>query len=142
MWEQGFGLANGLALLAWAALIAAPRHRLLLATLRYGVIGFFALAYAVLVLSFFFRVEGGGFGSLGAVRTLFASPPVLLAGWLHYLAFDLFVGLAIARDADARGTNRLIQVPILVLTFMFGPIGLLVDSVIAWLSRPSPRPLA
>jgi len=83
------------------------------------------VAYAVLVLLFFFRVEGGGFGSLLEVRALFASDPALLAGWLHYLAFDLFVGLWIAERADARGLNRFIQAPLLFATFMFGPIGLL-----------------
>jgi hypothetical protein len=80
----------------------------------------------VLAFVYFFRVEGGGFGSLEQVSTLFSSPPVLLAGWVHYLAFDLFVGLWIAARADVRRLPRLVQAPILVTTFMFGPVGLLV----------------
>jgi hypothetical protein len=124
-WAALFSLANAIALLAWATLILAPRWAALLAAIRYGVIGLFCVAYAVLVLLFFFRVEGGGFGSLLEVRALFASDPALLAGWLHYLAFDLFVGLWIAERADARGLNRFIQAPLLFATFMFGPIGLL-----------------
>jgi hypothetical protein len=124
-WAALFGLANSIALLSWATLILAPRWPALLAAIRYGVIGLFCIAYAALVLLFFFRVEGGGFGSLGEVRTLFASDPALFAGWLHYLAFDLFVGLWIVERADARGLNRIIQAPLLFATFMFGPIGLL-----------------
>ena len=124
-WAALFSLANAIALLAWATLILAPRWAALLAAIRYGVIGLFCVAYAVLVLLFFFRVEGGGFGSLLEVRALFASDPALLAGWLHYLAFDLFVGLWIAERADARGLNRFIQAPLLFAPFMFGPIGLL-----------------
>ena len=60
------------------------------------------------------------------VARLFETREMLLAGWLHYLAFDLFVGLWIARDADAKGFSRLVQLPILFLTLMAGPIGLLI----------------
>jgi hypothetical protein len=124
-WATLFSLANGIALVSWATLIVAPRWAALLALIRYGVIVLFCIAYAALVLLFFFRIEGGGFGTLLEVRALFASDPALLAGWLHYLAFDLFVGLWIAERADARGLNRFIQAPLLFATFMFGPIGLL-----------------
>jgi hypothetical protein len=50
----------------------------------------------------------------------------MVLGWTHYLAFDLFVGLWIARDADAKGFSRLAQLPVLFLVLMAGPIGLLV----------------
>lgn len=112
-------------MLGWIALIVLPRWRPLMAALRYGLIGALALAYAALVFVWFFRVEGGGFNSVAEVRALFTSDPVLLAGWLHYLAFDLFVGVWIARRADAIGLSRLLQAPVLVATFMFGPVGLL-----------------
>ena len=49
---------------------------------------------------------------------------MLLAGWIHYLAFDLFIGGWIAIEADKVGLSRIIQAPILVATFMFGPAGL------------------
>jgi ABA4-like protein len=51
--------------------------------------------------------------------------PALLAGWTHYLAFDLFIGGWEVRDAQARGIPHLLVVPALVLTFLFGPAGLL-----------------
>jgi hypothetical protein len=108
-WEQLFGIANTLALASWATLIAAPRHAILLRVIRYGVIGLFCLAYSMLVMLYFFRVDGGGFGSLHEVKVLFTSDPVVLAVWLHYLAFDLFVGLWIAQRADALDISRLIQ---------------------------------
>ena len=54
----------------------------------------------------------------------------IVLGWTHYLAFDLFVGLWIARDADAKGFSRLVQLPILFFTLMAGPIGLLLWLVI------------
>jgi hypothetical protein len=79
----------------------------------------------VLIMQFFFRIEGGGFNSIGEVRALFLSDAGLLAGWIHYLAFDLFVGMWIAAEADRAGVSRILQAPLMVATFMFGPIGLL-----------------
>ncbi len=133
-----FSLANGAALLAWVALIAGPRHPALLATLRHGVIGALSLLYAVLISVFFFRAEGAGFFSLPEVQAIFTLPEAALAAWVHYLAFDLFVGLWIADQADRRGLNRIVQAPVLVTTFMFGPAGyLLFQALLVW--RPVPR---
>jgi len=55
----------------------------------------------------------------------------LLAGWVHYLAFDLFVGSWISIQADKIGISRLLQAPILVATFLFGPLGF----VIFWVMK-------
>lgn len=121
-----FSLSSSAAMVGWLMLIFLPRWPALLAGLSFGLIGALSLLYAVLVLVFFFRVDGGGFGSLPAVRALFMSDPVLLAGWVHYLAFDLFVGIFIARQSDGIGLSRLMQAPILLATFMFGPLGYLV----------------
>ena len=120
-----FSTSSQIALVSWLALILLPRWRWLVAALRGGVVLLLSLLYAVLMFVFFFRVEGGGFGSLPALRALFSSDPVLLGGWVHYLAFDLFVGLWIAERADEIGMSRFLQWPILLLTFMFGPAGLL-----------------
>ena len=124
-WETCFAIANTAALAAWLALVLLPRWRWLLAGLRLAVPLVLAVAYTVLVLVYFFRVEGGGFGTLAEVQRLFASEPVALAGWLHYLAFDLLVGLWIAERQDSAGTSRLLQAPILLATFLFGPVGFL-----------------
>jgi len=124
-WDQAFGLANLAAIAGWVALVLLPRSRVLIEALRHGLVGVLALAYSGLVMVYF-AGSGGGFGSIAAVRMLFASDPVLLAGWLHYLCFDLFVGIWIAEQADALGLSRWLQAPILGATFMFGPLGLTV----------------
>jgi hypothetical protein len=95
----------------------------------------FGLAYAILIAVFFFCVEDGGFFSLPAVQALFRVPEVAWAGWLHYLAFDLFVGTWIAERLDALGVSRLAQAPILAATFMFGPFGYLLYLACAWSLR-------
>lgn len=69
--------------------------------------------------------EGGGFTSLRAVMILFTSPHAALAGWVHYLVFDLFVGAWEVRDAQRRSIPHPAVVATLFLTLMFGPIGLL-----------------
>ncbi|UVC07746.1 DUF4281 domain-containing protein [Rhizobium sp. TH2] len=123
---QGFSIASTAAMAGWLALLLLPRWPVLVSALRYGLIGALSVAYAVLIMIFFFRVEGGGFNTIGEVRALFMSDGGLLAGWIHYLAFDLFVGMWIAQEADRIGMSRLLQAPILIATFMFGPIGLLI----------------
>lgn len=123
-WAQVFQIANTAALLGWIVLIVLPRYEVLLKILQRGLISLFCLFYAVVVMIFFFRVEGGGFNSLEQVKTLFSSDAVVCAGWVHYLAFDMFVGIWVAKRADSMGIHRLLQVPILFLTFMFGPVGL------------------
>ena len=67
--------------------------------------------------------SAGGFSTLAGVALLFSNPWLLLAGWMHYLAFDLLVGSWEVRDARERGIPHLLVVPCLLLTFMFGPAG-------------------
>ena len=120
-----FSTASTAALGGWLLLIFLPRWQTLIVLLRFGLIGCLALSYSALVFVYFFRIEGAGFNSIAQVRSIFMSDAGLLAGWIHYLAFDLFVGLWIAAEADKRGYNRLLQAPILAATFLFGPFGLL-----------------
>jgi hypothetical protein len=71
--------------------------------------------------------------SIAGVRGFFASDAGVVIGWTHYLAFDLFTGLWIARDADNKGFSRYVQIPFLAATFIAGPVGLL-----AWLMLREP----
>jgi hypothetical protein len=126
-----FNLASLLALVAWAALILLPRWPALLSALLYLGVGLLCLVYTAslgAVLSGLVPAGNGGadFTTIEGVRSIFASDVGVTIGWVHYLAFDLFVGLWIARDADAKGISRFIQAPILLMTFMAGPAGLLV----------------
>ncbi len=130
-----FSGANTLALMSWLALITLPRWRWLRLVLQVGVVLGLCLLYAVLIQAYFFKVEGGGFFTLNAVQKLFTSREIALAGWIHYLAFDLFVGLWIAQRADFMGLSRWLQAPILITTFMFGPIGLMAFAVVFLATR-------
>jgi Domain of unknown function (DUF4281) len=120
-----FHLANPLALLGWVALALsplAPRAAQIAAGAAIPL--FLSLAYAGLVLAFWWEAPGG-FGTLAEVQALFTHPRIALAGWIHYLAFDLFLGAWQVRTARAERIAHAYVLPCLVLTFLFGPAGLL-----------------
>ncbi|NJO13970.1 MAG: DUF4281 domain-containing protein [Rhizobiales bacterium] len=129
-WGAIFGMVNLLALIAWAALILLPRWPALLSGVLYIGVGLLCLIYAsglIGVVSGLIPNPGGGgvdFNSIAGVRAIFASDAGVTIGWTHYLAFDLFVGLWIARDGDAKNIARFVQAPVLLATFMAGPLGL------------------
>ncbi|GAA4644308.1 ABA4-like family protein [Pontixanthobacter gangjinensis] len=134
MWEAVFSTVNLLALAAWFILILLPRKPLAMSVVLYLGVGLLCLVYAAGLISILTGIadpigpEGAStsFSTIEGVRALFASDGGVAVGWTHYLAFDLFVGLWIAKDADAKGFSRIIQAPILLATFMAGPVGLLV----------------
>ncbi|QHL90575.1 DUF4281 domain-containing protein [Sphingomonas changnyeongensis] len=144
MWQGLFQLTNLVALAGWALLILAPRRPLPLTLIMYLGVGLLCLVYvaaaaAVLAgLADPVPVAGAARPDLtdyspAGLRALFASDGGIVIGWTHYLAFDLFTGLWIARDADAKGFARIAQAPVLLLTFLAGPAGLLV-----WLGLREP----
>ena len=128
--ESVFKIANSLALLAWLLLIVLGRKRwvsgLVTAVLAPGV---FALAY-VAIFAAHSSESTGNFNTLAGVSALFSNPWLLLAGWIHYLAFDLFTGSWQVRDAARQGISHWLVIPCLILTFLLGPAGLLLYFVL------------
>ena len=121
--NQIFSIANTVALCGWLLLIVLPRKPWVIRVVSGVAIPVaFAALYTVLIAVHFPGAEGG-FSSLPDVALLFRNPWLLLAGWVHYLAFDLLIGSWEARDARERGINHLFVVPCLILTFLFGPMG-------------------
>ena len=125
--DQIFQMANLLALPAWAALAASPARARWAGTARIfaGRVVPLLLAAAYVALFLSQGMGDGGYGSLAEVQRLMANPWLLTAGWLHYLAFDLFVGTWISEQAAALSLPHWLLLPLLALTFLFGPAGLL-----------------
>jgi hypothetical protein len=123
--ERIFSLCGLLVLPGWLLLVFLPRWRWTARLVCPVLIPLpLAVLYLWIVVTTFGRTPGG-FGSLAEVSLLFRNDWALLAGWIHYLAFDLFIGSWEVRDAQRTGLHHLLVVPCLVLTFLFGPVGLL-----------------
>ena len=89
------------------------------------IITLFAIVYAWLIFQVFSPGDFEKFGSLNGVMELFTDKTAVTAGWVHYLAFDLLTGIWIKKNALKYNIHHLILIPCLLLTFMIGPIGLL-----------------
>lgn len=132
-----FTYANPLALIGWVALLfypLAPRPIGLFSGFVLPVI--LSLGYLLMILVHWSSAEGG-FDSLANVMLLFADPGAAFAGWLHFLAFDLFLGAWAAKTGREAGVHHLLIIPCLGLTFMFGPIGFLLTLLLIGLRRLS-----
>ncbi len=133
-----FRAASTLALLGWVLLLASPPGARWSALARRVAGRGLPLAMSgvyVALLAAAWPLQGG-FGSLAEVQVLFGQPLALVAGWVHYLAFDLFVGSWIAERGAALGLPHWQLVPLLGLTFLFGPAGLLAFVLLRALRRP------
>ncbi len=135
--NQAFTFLNLIAAVAWVLLALSPWLPRVTTTLTGKIVPLIlALVYVVLI-SVNFAGSEGGFSSLPDVATLFSQPWLLLAGWTHYLAFDLLLGHWEFQDASERNIPYLLVLPCLVLTFLFGPAGWLLYTIIR-MSRRSP----
>ena len=125
-----FQVCGLMAVLGWLCLLLTPvwpktvRERLPRLVGAIVIPGVIAAIYTVLI-GMHWSSHVGDFNSLDGVMLLFTNRWLVLAGWVHYLAFDLFVGGWELEDSRQRGVPHLVMVPILLLTFFFGPMGLL-----------------
>lgn len=121
-----FSNMSNFAMAGWLLLALYPRRKAWLFKLTgLAMPALMGVVYAVFFIPNLVRTSGAGYSSLTQVQALMSNPALLLAGWIHYLAFDLAVGTYIAMRSDKIGLSRIIQIPLLFLTFMFGPIGLM-----------------
>ncbi len=130
-----FRLCNSTALAGWLLLLAtgwSARASRIISSLITGLLvpALLSGLYAALIFTHW-GGHKGGFSSLSGVMLLFTDRWLVLAGWVHYLAFDLFIGSWQVRDARRNGVPFWAVVPCLLLTFMFGPIGLLLYLIVA-----------
>jgi hypothetical protein len=127
--EEVFAYATYGVLPFWALLIVLPHLRLtdlivhsIAAPLILGA------TYLWLFADGAFTQNGGSlldFFTLAGVMKLFTMKEAVVAGWVHYIVFDLFVGAWIGRDAQRRAVPHLLVVPCLLVTLLLGPLGLL-----------------
>jgi hypothetical protein len=128
--NQVFSVVGALAASQWLLLIALPKWKVTTWLIDHAAVPLLlAVIYCIYIVGFF-SIPGGGFNSIQQVRTLFNNDNLLLAGWVHYLAFDLLMGFSILKSAQAKSVPHWLVIACLILTFMFGPCGFLLYQVI------------
>jgi Domain of unknown function (DUF4281) len=133
-----FKLATAISLLGWLLVVLLPAWVHTGRVVLWGVVTLLSLLYVYLL--FFARgldVEKprGSFFSLLGVISMFKNPRLVLAGWVHFLAFDLMVALWIRSDAAALSISHWMLIPVYLLTMMFGPAGVLAYLLLrAWVA--------
>lgn len=125
-----FQFANSYALLGWILMFFAPKWKWTKSIVFYGVILLLATLYIIGIVPGLGKMDMQSFSSLEGVMALFTSPEAVAIGWIHYLAFDMFVGLSLLIHAQKQGLPHLALIPCLFLCFMFGPIGLLLYIIV------------
>ncbi len=151
-YEAVFRVANFLAVIGWIVLIAAALFRWEKGLDRIAGLGIplvLSVTYAAVLV-----MHGGGLyrdiSSLDGVAALFHQRAALVAGWLHYLAFDMLIGVMLARRMLDDRMPRALMLIVLPLTFFLGPVGFVAFQLIRGarygLSSPvparAPRPRA
>lgn len=126
-----FGVAGNVALAGWLVLALAPYRADAPRRMAAAIALALGTFYAALIGSFW-AAGSGGFGSLSDFGRLFEHRGLLLAGWVHYLAFDLLVGLWEREQARRIGLSRWLLAPCLLLTLLFGPLGWLAFMALRW----------
>ena len=126
-----FSIANTMAMPMWLLLMVLPKWKVTRFLIDYKVIPLLLSLFYVYYM--FSHVQSGGgldFGSLSSVMSLFTMEFAVMAGWVHYLAFDLLVGMWMINQNRELGIHQLLMAPILFATFMLGPVGFLLFMIV------------
>ncbi|MEL6975021.1 MAG: ABA4-like family protein [Bacteroidota bacterium] len=126
-----FSISNLIVLPMWLLMLALPKWKVT----RFLIDTKIVPVLLSLIYAFYIGISlyiGGmmDFGSLASVMDLFTKENAVLAGWVHYLAFDLLVGMWMLDQNRNLSIHQLLMVPCLLGTFMFGPVGFLLFIII------------
>ncbi|MEM9389520.1 MAG: ABA4-like family protein [Bacteroidota bacterium] len=127
--SEVFQIVNTAVLSAWIILLIAPKKKWRNPCI-YGFAAVIASIYAFYVLTGLNNFDPAAFGSLAGVKKLFTNDEAVLAGWVHYLVFDLLIGNWIVNESVKHGIKHYLIIPCLFLSFMFGPVGYLLFTII------------
>lgn len=126
-----FSIANMMAMPMWLLLIILPKWKVTRFLIYYKVIPLvLSLFYAFYIVLHIQSGAGLDFGSLSSVMSLFTIEEAVMAGWVHYLAFDLLIGMWMINQNRTLGIHQLLMAPCLFATFMLGPVGFLLFTIL------------
>lgn len=126
-----FSIASMITMPMWILMIFLSKWKVTRFLIDFKIIPLaLTFIYAIYI---FQAIQTGGmmdFGSLKSLMALFTEENAVLAGWVHYLAFDLLIGMWMLDQNKELKINQLLIAPCLFLTFMLGPIGFLLFIII------------
>ncbi len=121
-----FSIAGMITMPMWILMILLPKWKVTRFLIDYKVVPLVLSILYAIYISIAIQINGAmDFGSLASVMALFTEENAVLAGWVHYLAFDLIVGMWMLDQNRKLGIHQLLMAPCLFATFMFGPVGFL-----------------
>jgi hypothetical protein len=120
-----FQFSNFWVVPGWILLWIFPGRSWTTPVVTYLVILLLSVFYAILLFGSNVPFDPEAFSSLEGIKSMFGNDRLLLAGWIHYLAFDLAAGLLITRDSLRIGYPIWLRIPVLFFVFMTGPLGML-----------------
>lgn len=118
-----FSIANKFVLIGWLLLLIAPRWKYTTIISTSIVVLILTLLYSVLIIHQLPEFDWRSFSTLENIKKLFQKDEALLAGWVHYLAFDLLVGIYITKQTQSLKIIHLVNIFLLPIVFLFGPLG-------------------
>ncbi len=131
-----FSIANITAFFMWILMIVLPKWKATRFLIDYKVIPIIlSLVYAFYIIQSILTGPAMDFGSLHAVMHLFTVEQAVLAGWLHYLVFDMLVGMWMLDKNKSLKIHQAIMAPCLIGTFMMGPVGFLLFMAVRALKK-------
>ena len=120
-----FSIANMMAMPMWILLILLPKWKVTRFLIDYKIIPLALSLFNVYYVAISIQAGGMDFGSLASVMELFTKEHAVMAGWVHYLAFDLLVGMWMVNQNRTLRIHQILLAPCLFFTFMLGPVGFL-----------------
>lgn len=132
LYETIFNIFNSGILLFWMLLLFFPKQSITQKVIAYP--------WVPLVIAFgyiyFMGMTSGTFSadltSLNGLTKMFqnANPQGVAAGWLHYLAFDFWVGCWMLKNSQEKGVKHLWMLVPMLFTFMLGPVGIIIYTLV------------
>ena len=130
-----FNLANLFVLIGWILIIFAPHWKMTQNITLNGVVLILSFVYLSIFITILPEFSADSFSSLENVKALFQNDMAVTLGWVHYLAFDLFVGAYIVRKGQEIGMPRWQYTLCLPFTFIAGPVGFVIFSILRQFKR-------
>ena len=131
-----FSIVGMIAMPMWVLMVFLPKWKVTKFLMDFKVIPVVLSLVYVFYIFQSMKIEGAlDFGSFASVMTMFTKENVVLAGWVHYLAFDLLVGIWMLSKNEELKINQFIMAPCLLGTFMFGPVGFLLFMIVKTIKK-------